>query len=56
MTELYDFMAGRYGELMDRIRGTGKLTDEDSALLEKACGEFTEKFRREHYHIISDAQ
>ncbi|MGN1410040.1 MAG: F0F1 ATP synthase subunit alpha, partial [Eubacteriales bacterium] len=55
-SELYEFMAGRYGELMDRIRDTGKLTDEDSALLEKACGEFTEKFRGEHYHIVSDAQ
>ena len=43
-SELYEYMGAHHGELMERIRVTGELTDEDEALLDGAIRTFCEKF------------
>ena len=52
--EFYEFLDLRYSDLLDIIRKTGKLEDSGFETLAEACREFTEKFRREHYHITSE--
>ncbi|MGN1479517.1 MAG: F0F1 ATP synthase subunit alpha, partial [Acutalibacteraceae bacterium] len=42
--ELCEFLQNKYDELLDDIKSTGNLSDESTALLEKAVGEFTDKF------------
>ena len=42
--ELYEYMRSYHGELLERIRTTGNLTDEDTATLDGAIRTFTEKF------------
>ena len=46
--ELYEFLPGKYDELMRRIAETGQLTNEDNALLDTALTEFTAKFRERY--------
>ena len=43
-SELYEYMGAHHGELMERIRVTGELTDEDEAILDGAIRAFCEKF------------
>ncbi len=43
-TELYEYMRCSHGELMEKIRTTGELTDADNAALGAAISDFTEKF------------
>ena len=50
----YEFLDLRYSDLLDIVRKTGKLEDSGFETLAEACREFTEKFRREHYHITSE--
>ena len=52
--EFYEFLDLRYSDLLDIVRKTGKLEDSGFETLAEACREFTEKFRREHYHITSE--
>lgn len=42
--ELCVFLKNKYDELLADIKSTGNLSDESTALLEKAVGEFTDKF------------
>lgn len=42
--ELCEFLQNKYDELLDDIKSTGNLSDESTSLLEKAVGEFTDKF------------
>ena len=42
--ELCEFLKNKYDELLADIKSTGNLSDESTALLEKAVGEFTDKF------------
>ncbi|HEX9775429.1 MAG TPA: F0F1 ATP synthase subunit alpha, partial [Actinomycetota bacterium] len=43
-TGLREFLSSRYGSVIDAIRTGGTLSDEDTAVLEKAIGEFKETF------------
>ena len=43
-SELYEYMRGHHGDLLERIRMTGTLTDDDTAVLDGAIRTFTEKF------------
>ena len=52
--EFYEFLDLRCSDLLDIVRKTGKLEDSGFETLAEACREFTEKFRREHYHITSE--
>ena len=42
--ELCEFLKNKYDELLADIKSTGNLSDESTALLKKAVGEFTDKF------------
>ena len=42
--KLCEFLKNKYDELLADIKSTGNLSDESTALLEKAVGEFTDKF------------
>ena len=42
--ELCEFLKNKYDELLADSKSTGNLSDESTALLEKAVGEFTDKF------------
>jgi len=42
--ELYEYMRSHHGELLERIRESGDLTDEDTSTLDEAIRKFTEKF------------
>ncbi len=44
--ELYEYMRNNCGELMEKIRDTGDLTDDDSLFLSDKLSEFTEKFNK----------
>ena len=50
--ELYVYLKNNADELMDRIRDTGVLSDEDTALLAEQLKLFTEKFRKEVYGVL----
>lgn len=47
--ELYGYLSTHSDELMRRIAETGKLTDEDTALLAETIGKFTEEFIKVNY-------
>ena len=47
--ELFDYLRTNTDELMNRIRDTGLLTDEDTELLKAAIDDFTARFRHEIY-------
>ena len=51
---LYSYLRNTSDELMNRIRDTGVLNDEDTEKLKEQLTLFTEKFRRETYGIISE--
>ena len=42
--ELCEYLKNKYDELLADIKSTGNLSDESTALLKKAVGEFTDKF------------
>ena len=50
--ELCGYLKNIADELMNRIRDTGILTDEDTALLAENLKNFTDKFRKEVYGIL----
>ncbi len=52
--ELYEYLGMHAHELMARIRDTGKLTDEDTALLAESIGRFTDEFIKTNY-IVKEA-
>ena len=47
--ELYEYLGMYAHELMSRIRDTGKLTEEDTALLAETIGKFAEEFVKTNY-------
>ncbi len=47
--ELFDYLRTNHDELMNRIRDTGLLTDEDTGTLRTAIDDFTARFRHEIY-------
>jgi len=49
--ELRVYLTNHYDELMRRVAQTGQLNDSDTALLETALGEFTEKFIAENQSV-----
>ena len=50
--ELYVYLKNNADELMDRIRSTGVLSDEDTVLLAEQLKLFTERFRKEVYGVL----
>ena len=52
--ELYEYLGMHSHELMKRIAETGKLTDEDTALLAESIGRFTDEFLKINY-IVTEA-